>query len=154
MVKTILAARQLPCNERNSETYTKTKPLAQPRQEPSNQLQNKANTETAVGNICNEHISNKYLSFSTAQQIIHRLLTCNRIILRPTVIPRITKQELAKKLNLTPLQLKYLRERPLFYERMVKHTNLPLVSLYCSSVLQEPKPLHLPCNNCQPGGAL
>ena len=114
MVTRILAAGQLSCNERNSEASTKTKTLAQLCQEPSNQLQNKANTETAVDNNYNELINNKYLSFSTTQQIIHRLLTCNRIILQPTVIPAITKLELAKKLNLTPLQLKYLQERPLF----------------------------------------
>lgn len=154
MVTRILAAGQLPCNERNSEAYTETKTWLKPCQEPSNQLQNEANIETAVGNNYNAHISNKYLSFSTAQQIIHRLLTCNRIILRPTVIPGITKRELAKKLNLTLRQLKYLQERPLFYERMVKYTNLPLISLYCSSTLQEPKPLHLLRNNCQYGGAL
>lgn len=154
MVTGILAAGQLPCNERNSEAHTKTKTWLKPCQEPSNQPQNKANTETAVGNNYNEHISNKYLSFSTAQQMIHRLLTCNRIILRPTVTPGITKRELAKKLNLTPVQLKYLQERPLFYERMVKHTNLPLINLYCSSALQEPRPLHLSSNNRQPGDAL
>lgn len=154
MVTRILTAGQLPCNERNSEAYTKTKILAQSCQEPNNQPPDKVNTEMVVDKNHNEHINNKYLSFSTAQQIIHRLLTCNRIILRPTVIPGITKRELAKKLNLTPLQLKYLQERPLFYERMVKYTNLPLVGLYCSSALQELKPLHPPCNSCQPRGAL
>lgn len=147
MVKHILVVRQLPCNEINNEVAIKNKTEIQLCGGSNNQPPDKVNIE-------DEHINNKYLSFSTAQQIIHRLLTCSRIVLRPTVIPGITKPELAKKLNLTPRQLKYLQERPLFYEKMVKRVNLPLVNLYCSSALQEPKPLHLPSNNCQRRGAL
>lgn len=154
MVEDILVVRQLPCNEKNNEVAIKNKNETQLCGESNNQPPDKVNIEMVVDKNHNEHINNKYLSFSSAQQIIHRLLTCNRIVLRPTVIPGITKLELAKKLNLTPLQLRYLQERPLFYERMVKYTNLPLVSLYCSSALQEPKPLHHPYNNCQPEGVL
>jgi hypothetical protein len=147
MVEHILVVRQLPCNERNNEVAIKNKTEIQLCGESNKQPPDKVNIDMVVDKNHYEHINNKYLSFSTAQQIIHRLLTCNRVVLLPTVIPGVTKRELAKKLNLTPRQLRYLQERPLFYERMVKYTNLPLVSLYCSSALQEPRSLHTPHKN-------
>ena len=44
--------------------------------------------------------ASKYLGFLTVRKIIYKFLTRDRIILVPTIIPKITELELANKLNI------------------------------------------------------
>ena len=44
--------------------------------------------------------TSKYLGFLTVQKMVHKFLTRDRIILVPTIIPKITELELANKLNI------------------------------------------------------
>ncbi len=126
MVGHILALRQLSCNSKNESN--KINSFVKDR--PKEQLPENSNNRVRTGD---------YLSFSSVQEIIHRLLTCDRIILLPHIIPSITKLELSKKLNITTTQLKKLRNSPPFYKKIAKHICLPLADLYCSSTLQQLK---------------
>ena len=88
------------------------------------------------------------LNFSTAQKMIHRLLTNDRIKTeldegrvrslgscddKPVIkTGAFTKKELAQKLSITLEELKKLG-LPYFYRRMAVKISVPLVSLYCST---------------------
>jgi len=87
------------------------------------------------------------LNFSTAQKLIHRLLTCERIKTdlddgkirglglsnKPEIkIGAYTESELAEKLGIKPKELEKLKS-PYFYEKMANKISLPLIRLYCSS---------------------
>jgi hypothetical protein len=87
------------------------------------------------------------VSFSTAQKMIHRLLTLDRIKtaldegkimeyvpknkLEVKVRP-FTKEELAEKLGISVKGLEKLKN-PTFYEKMASKISLQLNSLYCST---------------------
>ena len=92
MVKHILVVRQLPCNEINNEVAIKNKTEIQLCGGSNNQPPDKVNIE-------DEHINNKYLSFSTAQQIIHRLITCSRIGFTTNRNPRNYQTRISKKIK-------------------------------------------------------
>ena len=150
MTKLSLSAWQSPCNdrnERNSEIQIKNKAKIQLCDGLNNQLQSKVNTGAVVDKNHDEHNSCryaniKYLSFSSAKKIIHRFLTCDRVILLPTIIPKITESELAKILNITPIQFRHLRKSSMCYKRLAKHVSPLLANLYCSNILQQPVSLH------------
>ena len=87
------------------------------------------------------------LNFQTAQAIIHKLLTCDRIktalndgkVINPALRnePKIklaayTKEELAKKLGITARELNKLKT-PSHYKKMVDKISLPLICLYCAT---------------------
>ena len=86
------------------------------------------------------------LNFSTAQKMIHRILTHDRIktalddgkVINPALNnkPKIrlkayTKEELAKKIGITPVELEKLK-CPDFYKKMATKISIPLICLYCS----------------------
>ena len=137
MVGNILIAGQLPCNkiskETSGETYT---------EKLNKRLPDSKNGTVAIDEGYYRHVGAGHLSFCSAQNIIHNLLTYNRIVLLPNVIPKFTELELAKKLHVTTTELWYLQESPLFYKKMAKQLCLPLANLYCSSLLQQPETLH------------
>ena len=133
MVTHILASRQLPCNEKNSFIASESE-IRLPT--------NKADYKTNLDENNRSYASNSYLGFSSAQKIILNLLSYDRIVLLPCIIPRFTELELAKKLNITIGQLRRLQKSPESYKRIAKHICLPLVNLYCNSALQTPKSLH------------
>ncbi len=168
MSEYILSARQLPCNEnnsnnniRNSGTSVKNGTKIQLCIESDDQLRNR--TKKITNRIAAEKYKVpdkytkteqcKYLDFSSTQKIIHKLLTRDRIILVPTVVPGVTESDLAKELNITLTQLKSLQKSPAFYKKIAKHINLPLINLYCSSLLQK-RSSHIPRNDCKHGGML
>ncbi|MEI8055466.1 MAG: hypothetical protein WCH10_05675 [bacterium] len=134
MVEHILASQQLPCNERNGfvANESETRPPAT----------NKANYKSSTDENSRSCANNNYLRFSSAQEIIHNLLSYDRIVLLPHIIPRFTELELAKKLNITARQLRCLRKSPESYKKIAKYICLPLIGLYCSSTLQQPKLNH------------
>jgi hypothetical protein len=134
MVTHILASQQLPCNEKNSFIASESE-IRLPKT-------NKANYKTNLDENGGSCASNDYLRFSSAQKMIHNLLSYDRIVLLPRVIPRFTELELAKKLNITTRQLRHLQKSPESYKRIAKNICLPLASLYCSSTLQQPKLNH------------
>ncbi|CAL7964426.1 hypothetical protein GAMM_90023 [Gammaproteobacteria bacterium] len=134
MVTHILSLQQLPCNERNSFIANE--------QEIRLPTTNRANYKTNIDENSWSCTSNSYLGFSSAQKIIHNLLSYDRVVLLPQTIPRFTEFELAKKLNITIHQLRHLQKLPKIYKRMAKHICLSLTSLYCSSTLQQPKSNH------------
>ncbi len=87
------------------------------------------------------------LNFKTAQKIIYRFLTEERIktalddgrCINPALLNELkiimkpyTKEELAKKLGIMPEELDKLKF-PDFYEEMVSKISLPLTRLYCST---------------------
>jgi hypothetical protein len=88
------------------------------------------------------------LNFSTAQKMIHRLLTHDRIKTdlddekirglglcndEPEVkIRAFTKEELAKKLGISPEEFERLKS-PSFYEGIASKISLPLIILYCAA---------------------
>jgi len=87
------------------------------------------------------------VSFSTAQEMIHRLLTLNRIKTaldegkimgyvsndKPEVRVRaFSKGELAEKLGISVKGLEKLKN-PTFYKNMASKISLQLNSLYCST---------------------
>jgi hypothetical protein len=156
MVKYSLALQQSRCNEKSNDEkncFIKNKSTIQLLERTNSQLQDKINCKINIDK-CNEPYTNsKYLNFFSVQKIIHRLLTCNRIVLLPHIIPKITESELTKELNITSLQLKSLQGSPTFYKKIAKHINLPLINLYCRSALQEPELLssHLPCEKLSTG---
>ncbi len=94
----------------------------------NNQPENKSNNSTNPSH---------YLGFLSFQKIVCQLLTCNRVVLLPTVIPKITESELTKKLNITLKQFRCLQKSFAFYKKMAKPINDPLVNLYCESKLQQ-----------------
>jgi len=102
---------------------------------------NKAN-KTSIDENDGSRTSNNYLGFSSAQKMIHNLLSYDRVVLLPQIIPRFTEFEIAKKLNITIRQLRHLQKSPIIYKRMAKRICLPLTSLYCSNILQQPKSNH------------
>jgi len=137
MVGNILIARQLSCNKisngASGKTYT----------EGLNKWVLDAESGMAARDEgYDRHADAGYLSFHSAQKIIHNLLTYNRIVLLPNVIPKFTELELAKKLHITTTELWYLQESPVFYKKIAKHICLPLANLYCSSLLQQPESSH------------
>jgi hypothetical protein len=137
MVADILTAGQLPCNKISNGVSSKT-----PTEEPNKQLPDIEIESVAVDESYDRHTDARYLSFHSAQKIIHNLLTYNRIVLLPNVIPKFTELELAKKLHITITELWYLQESPVFYKKIAKHICLPLANLYCSSLLQQPESSH------------
>lgn len=87
------------------------------------------------------------LNFKTVQKMIHRLLTEERIktpldegrVINPALcnvlkvrVAAYTKEELAKKLGITPEELEKLRY-PDFYEEMADKISLLLINIYCST---------------------
>ena len=144
MTASILTARQPSCNG-SSKGYIKSVTRIHSYEALNNQLQNKINAKAIVNGDPNEYRGTRYLSFSSVQKMLHRLLICDRIILLPTVVPKITELELAKELNITPVQLRLLQALWAFYEKVVKKINRPLINLYCRSALQKPESLHTPC---------
>ncbi len=87
------------------------------------------------------------LNFETAQKIIHRFLTEERVktaldygrIINPTlpnepktIMKPYTKEELAKKLGITTEEFEKLKS-PNFYEKMADKISLPLTLLYCAT---------------------
>lgn len=88
------------------------------------------------------------LNFSTAQKMIHRLLTLDRIKTeldegrvinhevydnKPMVkIRAFTKEELAEKLGISQEEFNKLNS-PDFYESMANKISLSLIRLYCST---------------------
>ena len=147
MTKCSLTARQLLGNSNKTSVKNKSEILQIATLQDScrQQLLNKLNIISSKLNpdkISNRDINTAYLSFSNAQEIIHRLLTCDRIVLQPHIIPKITALELSNKLNITVNQLEELQKFPSSYEKMAKHISLPLAGLYCSVALQQPKSIH------------
>ena len=140
MVKYILALQQLRCNNQKSNNenngFVKNESI-QLVENSHDQPQNKTQCETNNG--IDIHRDGKYLHFVSAQKIIHLLLSHNRIVLRPHVIPKLTAFELSQTLNITTNQLKKLRNSSSFYKKMPKHVSLALVNLYCSTALQRPE---------------
>ena len=95
-------------------------------------LKNKAKPKT------NNRIgSAKPLCFYSTQKIIHRLLTCERVIPKPVTYPKFTALELSNKINITPKQLRLLQVSQLFHKQIIRKINLPLVKLYCITKLQD-----------------
>jgi hypothetical protein len=93
------------------------------------------------------------LNFKTAQKMIHRLLTEERIktalydgrCINPALPnePKIimnphTKEELAKKLGITEEEFEKLRSTD-FYEKIADKISLPLIQLYCATKFVEVK---------------
>lgn len=74
-----------------------------------------------------------YIEFLTIRKIIYKFLTCDRIILVPTKIPKLTKLKLASKLNITLKQLRRLQRTQSAYKQIIGKINLPLIELYCST---------------------
>jgi hypothetical protein len=88
------------------------------------------------------------LNFSTAQKMIHRLLTHDRIKTdldegrirglglsndKPEVkAGAFTKEELAEKLSISPEDLEKLESSDL-YESIANKVSLPLIRLYCAT---------------------
>ncbi|MEI8055702.1 MAG: hypothetical protein WCH10_06945 [bacterium] len=120
MVEHILVSQQLYCNVKNKFVSHKSEipPLA-------------------TNKYHKLYASDKYLSFSSAQKIVHNLLNYDRVVLLPHIVPRFTESELAGKLNITIRQLRHLQKTPEFYNKIAKHICLPLTALYCSSKLRE-----------------
>lgn len=80
-----------------------------------------------------------YLKFTTANHMIDRLLTCNRIKFIPVKYPKYTKKELAKKLGITTKELQNLKKK-YYYKNIAHKINLPLISLYCATKWKNPRP--------------
>jgi hypothetical protein len=87
------------------------------------------------------------LKFKTAQKMIRKFLTCERIKTdldegrikginlnneSEIKINAYTKNELAKKLGITQEELEKFKSR-IFYENMASKISLPLIRLYCSA---------------------
>jgi hypothetical protein len=81
---------------------------------------------------------NKNIGFSTAQQMINRFLTHDRIVTKKVRDLKYTKWELAEKLNITPKFLDKLN-LPDFYKNAANRITLPLVRLYCSTQWEDKK---------------
>ena len=77
--------------------------------------------------------TSKYLGFLTVRKMICKFLTCDRIILVPTKIPKLAEQELANKLNITSGQLRRLQKSYTSYKQTISKINLLLIKLYCST---------------------
>lgn len=77
--------------------------------------------------------TSKYLEFLTVRKIIHKFLTCDRIIFVPTKIPKFTELELANKLNITSAQLRRLQESQASYKQTISEINLLLIKLCCGT---------------------
>ena len=102
---------------------------------------------TMTNNILTARQLSGNLSFSTAQKMIHRLLTLDRIKAelndgkaiscastnKPEVILKaFTEPELAEKLGISVDELNKLN-RPYFYRGMASKISLPLNRLYCAT---------------------
>ena len=87
--------------------------------------------------IENNKGSIKHLSFVTTQKIIHRFLTCKRVVQVAETRPQFTIAELSEKLNIEPNQLRRLYASPLSHKKIISKINLSLVKLYCSTKLQD-----------------
>jgi hypothetical protein len=105
----------------------------QDKQKKQNEIASKINPD----NSSDENTTTYYLSFSSAQEIIRRLLTYERIVLQPYVAPKLTKLELAKKLNISVKLLENLQTSPLFYKGIVGCVSFPLAKLYCGTLLHK-----------------
>jgi hypothetical protein len=105
--------------------------------------QDKQNKQNGIASKINpddtsdENTTTYYLSFSSAQEIIRRLLTYERIVLQPYVAPKLTNFELAKKLNISVKLLENLQTSPLFYKAIAGHISFPLAKLYCGTLLHK-----------------
>jgi hypothetical protein len=82
-----------------------------------------------------------YLSFSSVQEIIRRFLSYERIVSQPCVIPKFTKREIAKKLNISVKLLENLRTSPLFYKQIAGCVSFPLAKLYCGTLRHKSFPI-------------
>jgi hypothetical protein len=97
--------------------------------------QNEIDSQISSDSSSNENTTTYYLSFSSAQEIIRQLLTYERIVLQPCVMPKLTNFELAKKLNISVKLLKNLQASPLFYKAISGYISFPLAKLYCGTLL-------------------
>lgn len=140
MVTQILTAGQSSCNDISSKSFAKG---SSKYSTDINTRAIQADKNTALASdkstSTNRHTNKTYISFHSAQKIIHRFLSEDSIILLPHIVPKLTKPELAKKLNISIAELKRLRKSPKFYQHIAKHICLPLASLCCNTVLQRPK---------------
>lgn len=136
MVKHILIARQTSCNKINKKTNNKI--FA----EKSNNCPASTKTGMIIDEVNNKNNKNPYLNFHSARKIIHRFLNCNRVIFLPHIVPKFTEAELAKKLNITTIQLRHLQKSSRFYKGIAKHICLSLVNLYCNTKFQRPESMH------------
>jgi hypothetical protein len=109
-------------NKRNKE---------QPKNGTGEQLQSETKKESN---------KNKNLKFSTAQGMIFKLLTTDRLekesprcrTTKEYRCTKYTKEELAQKLGITHQELEKLKI-PYFYRRVANKISLPLISLYCAT---------------------
>jgi len=117
-----LTAKYSPCNNKGNKEQQKNN--------DGEQLQDEIKKE-----------SDKKLKFSTAQKMIFRFLTTDRLekeSLRKRTNKieyrciKYTKEELAQKLNISLKQLERFRT-PYFYKSMVNKISLQLIRLYCST---------------------
>lgn len=79
------------------------------------------------------------IKHSNVKEMIQRLLTCDRIIAVPTRVQSYTVLELAKELDITPLQIMQLRTSSWRHEKLAWRIRLPLITLYCGTKFYKPK---------------
>lgn len=147
MVTHIVTAWPLPCNK-TSNTISSTSFIKKSNNCPicsrSHAGQTSKNDLILTTKSSSNHTnSNECLSFYSAKKIIHQFLSRDRIVLLPHTTPKFTESELAAKLNVSIAELRYLQSSPRFYRRMAKQICLLLVNLYCSTVFQKPKLIHV-----------
>ena len=77
----------------------------------------------------------QHLSFRTAQKMIRRFLSCDRIIAAEILDKKLTIQELAKKLSVNPLELEQftIPISSSSYRKTSGKIALPLIKLYCNT---------------------
>lgn len=80
----------------------------------------------------------RFVKSSNARLMIERLLTQERVILVPTKVANFTVLELAKELEIMPLELERLYRSAWYCKKIMGRINLPLVKLYCSTKFYDP----------------
>jgi len=91
-----------------------------------------------------DNSSGNYYDYKTVREIIHRFLTRDRIVLKPTKVKAYTVEELAKDLDIPLMQVRNLRTiSRSAWKVLAPKLNLTLVELYCKTKFYEPdeKPL-------------
>ncbi len=73
-----------------------------------------------------------YLKFSTVRNMILKFLTCDRIIMVPTKVSKLSELELSQKLNISLIQLRRV-QTPTYYKQIIGQVNLALIDLYCNT---------------------
>lgn len=157
MVRHILALPLLPCNEINKSDKNNKINNSNINNAVSslNEISNfKENNKIRLSKNIYDQSDDNYISFPVVQKIIHRLLTCNRIVLSPTLFPKFTQLELAAKLNITVTELISLQTSRIFYKKLAKKISWSLAKLYCSSALQKSNLLHSFQEDSKHGGVL